>query len=162
MFCVLRSFLAPQQLSFVHCYSIPTYCPAYLLCTSNLSAPELQSFSHSMALNDIIILLKVVAFSSLRQLLDHLKGKAREAISTRSLTAGRVLLPCCEQRMCSDSADDKAGRTCTAQVSAWTDRTLQQKLEQTSPQQAWSDQLLPLQGDPVRDALAALLPLPCG
>lgn len=115
-----------------------------------------------MALNDIIILLKVVAFSSLRQLLDHLKGKAREAISTRSLTAGRVLLPCCEQRMCRDSADNGAGRTCTAQVSAWTDRTLQQKLEQTSPQQAWSYQRLPLQGDPVGDASAALLPLPRG
>lgn len=51
-------------------------------------------------------MFKVVSFNSLRQLLDHVKEKVREVISTGSQAAGRISLPCCEQRMCSNLANN--------------------------------------------------------
>ena len=51
-------------------------------------------------------MFKVAPFNSLRQLLDRVKDKAREVISAGSQRAGRISLPCCEQRMCSDLAND--------------------------------------------------------
>lgn len=45
-------------------------------------------------------------------------------------------------------------------IPAWTDRSSQQKLEPTWPQQAWSDQLLPLQVDSAGRCLGSPLLLP--
>lgn len=98
---------------------------------------------------------KVVSFNSLRQLLDHMKDKAREVISAGSQTAGGISLPCCEQQMCSDLTNDtdltdqgarKEDFHCPF-ITAWTDRSSQQNLELTWSQQAWRYQLLPLQVD---------------
>lgn len=83
------------------------------------------------------------------------KNTAREMTSAGSQTAGRILLPCCEQQKCSDLANDTNLTDQGAReedfhcplIPAQTDRSSQQKLELTSPQQAWSYQLLPLQVD---------------
>lgn len=72
------------------------------------------------------------------------KNTAREMTSAGSQTAGRILLPCCEQQKCSDLANDTNLTDQGAReedfhcplIPAQTDRSSQQKLELTSPQQA--------------------------